>query len=133
MENCVFCRIASGEIPCYKLWENDDFLAFLDINPVTEGMTLVIPKKHKNSYIFNNDDEDISKIMEASKKVSKLLDKALNIIRVGIIFEGFEVSHLHAKLIPIRHGENLKTILGSYYPKPDNKQLEEIANKISLR
>ena len=55
MENCVFCKISKGEIPCFKLWESDKYLAILDINPITEGMTLVIPKEHKDSRIFKNE------------------------------------------------------------------------------
>lgn len=130
MKDCVFCKISKGEIPCMKIWENDKYLAFLDINPVTEGMTLVIPKDHKDSRVFKNENSDIYEVMSASKEVSTILESKLNIERVGLIFEGIEVSHLHAKLIPIKYGENIKMILDSYYPKPDTKDLEDLCKKI---
>ena len=130
MEDCVFCKISKGEIPCMKIWENDKYLAFLDINPVTEGMTLVIPKDHKDSRVFKNENSDIYGVMSASKEVATILESKLNIERVGLIFEGIEVSHLHAKLIPIKHGENIKMILDSHYPKPDTKDLEDLCKKI---
>lgn len=130
MENCVFCKISRGEIPCMKIWENDKYIAFLDINPVTEGMALVIPKEHQDSRIFKNENSVMCEIMNAAKEVSKILEKKLNIERVGLIFEGIEVDHLHAKLIPIRGGENLKMILESYYPKPEIQELEDLWKKI---
>ena len=131
MENCIFCRIAKGEIPCMKIWENEKYLAFLDINPVTEGMTLVIPKEHKDSRVFKNENSDICEIMSASKEVSGILENKLNIERVGLIFEGVEVDHLHAKLIPIKDGENIKMILQSHYPKPEIKELEDLCKRIT--
>jgi len=130
MENCIFCKISKGEIPCIKIWEDEKFLAFLDINPVTEGMTLVIPKDHKSSDIFKNSDEEIANIMHASKKVAKMLEENLEVGRVGVIFEGLEVSHLHTKLIPIKSGENLKIILNSHFPKPTTEELEQLANRV---
>jgi len=131
MENCIFCKIAKGEIPCMKIWENEKYLAFLDINPVTEGMTLVIPKEHKDSRVFKNENSDICEIMSASKEVSEILENKLNIERVGLIFEGVEVDHLHAKLIPIKDGENIKMILQSHYPKPEIKELEDLCKRIT--
>lgn len=131
MENCIFCKIAKGEIPCMKIWENEKYLAFLDINPVTEGMTLVIPKEHKDSRVFKNENSDICEIMSASKEVSGILENKLNIERVGLIFEGVEVDHLHAKLIPIKDGENIKMILQSHYPKPEIKELEDLCKRIT--
>ncbi len=131
MENCIFCKIAKGEIPCMKIWENEKYLAFLDINPVTEGMTLVIPKEHKDSRVFKNENLDICEIMSASKEVSEILENKLNIERVGLIFEGAEVDHLHAKLIPIKDGENIKMILQSHYPKPEIKELEDLCKRIT--
>jgi diadenosine tetraphosphate (Ap4A) HIT family hydrolase len=130
MEECIFCKISNGEIPCAKIWEDDKYISFLDINPVTEGMSLVIPKDHKNSDIFKNDQETINEIMQAAKEVSKKLEGALNIERVGVIFEGIEVDHLHVKLIPIKGGEYLKSILESNFPKPNSEELYNLASKI---
>lgn len=130
MENCIFCKIIKSDIPCMKIWEDENFLAFLDINPVTEGMTLVIPKKHKDSNVFNNPDNDICDLMVAAKKVSNILENKLSIERVGLIFEGIEVEHLHAKLIPIKGGENIKMLLTSNYYKTTIETLEELHKHI---
>lgn len=130
MSECIFCKIADGEIPSIKIWEDENFLAFLDINPVSEGMTLVIPKEHRDSRIFKNDVNLLSKIMEACKKVSEMLESGLDIERVGLIFEGMEVNHLHAKLIPIKKGENIKQILNSDHKKPTTEELKLVSDKI---
>ena len=130
MSECIFCKISNGEIPSIKIWEDENFLAFLDINPVSEGMTLVIPNEHRNSRIFKNDIDLISKIMEACKKVSEMLENGLDIERVGLIFEGLEVDHLHAKLIPIKEGENIKQILNSDHKKPTTEELKLVSDKI---
>ena len=130
MEDCIFCKIFKGEIPCAKIWEDEKFLAFLDINPATEGMTLVIPKYHLDSYIFKNKDGDIKDIMVAAKKVAKMLENALDVDRVAVIFEGIEVNHLHIKLLPLKEGESVKTLLNSGYPRPEDEGLKDLALKI---
>ena len=126
MENCIFCKIIKGDIPCMKIWEDDNFLAFLDINPVTEGMTLVIPKEHKDSNVFNNQNKDICDLTSAAKKVVNILENKLPIERVGLVFEGIEVEHLHAKLIPIKGGENIKMLLTSNAYRPTIEILENL-------
>lgn len=100
-ENCIFCKIANEEIPSVKIWEDENFMAILDINPNVKGMTLVLPKKHFDSYVFDMKDNDYKKIMIASKKVAKLLDKKLNVKRTALIMEGLGVNHAHVKLYPI--------------------------------
>jgi len=130
MSECIFCKIADGEIPSIKIWEDENFLAFLDINPVSEGMTLVIPKEHRDSRIFKNDVNLLSKIMEALTLFSEMLESGLDIERVGLIFEGMEVNHLHAKLIPIKKGENIKQILNSSNEKPTTEELKLVSDKI---
>jgi histidine triad (HIT) family protein len=130
MEECIFCKIAKDEIPCAKIWESENYLAFLDINPITQGMTLVIPKNHKSSDIFQNSDEEINGIMLAAKKVSRMLTKSLPIDRVGVIFEGVEVPHLHIKLIPMKKGENVRLLLNSHFAKPDTEELQRLAAMI---
>jgi len=105
-ETCIFCKIVSGEAPSYKLLEDDEFLAFLSIYPNTEGVTVVIPKKHYTSYFVDQDDELISRMMKFNKKVAKLLDEKFEDVgRTAIVFEGFGVDHLHSKLFPL-HGTN---------------------------
>lgn len=108
MENCIFCKIVGGSAPCHKVWEDSEHLAFLSIYPNTEGFTIVIPKKHYSSYVFDLTDNAMSELMIATKKVAKLLDAKLEDVgRTALIFEGFEVDHVHAKLFPM-HGTKVK-------------------------
>lgn len=130
MEDCIFCKIANKKVPSQIIWENENFVAFLDNYPSTEGMTLVVPKNHLDSYVFKNDDKHIHDLMSSAKKVSKILEKKLNIKRVTCVFEGIEISHLHLKLYPLRVGESLKTILNSGTYLPTQEQLHELAEKI---
>lgn len=96
----VFSKILSGEIPCHKIYENNEFLAFLDLRPVNRGHTLVIPKKEVD-YIFDIDDELLSKIMPFAKKVATAIKKAVPCKKVGVMVAGLEVPHAHIHLIPI--------------------------------
>jgi histidine triad (HIT) family protein len=126
MQECIFCKIAKGEIPCSKVWEDERHLAFLDINPVNPGHTLLIPKKHVDS-VFDMDDEDYSNIFLAGKLLSKPLLKGLGAKRVGVIIEGFLVHHAHIHLIPINHGNELDF---SRAKKATPEELAETARKI---
>jgi len=101
MENCIFCKIVKGEIDSAKVWEDDKFLAILDVNPNTKGMTLVLPKQHYDSYVFDMPNEAYQKLMLASKKVARILEKGLGVKRVAQISEGMGVNHVHIKLYPL--------------------------------
>lgn len=104
MDNCIFCKIVKGEAPSHKVWEDEKHLAFLSIFPNTEGTTVVIPKNHYTSYAFDLPDEVLSGLMLATKQVAKLLDSKLEDVgRSAMVFEGFGVDHIHAKLFPM-HG-----------------------------
>lgn len=96
----IFSRIIQGEIPCYKIAENDKFFAFLDINPVSKGHTLVVPKKEVD-YIFTLGDEELGEMMIFAKKVAAAIEKAMPCKRIGIAVIGLEVPHAHIHLIPI--------------------------------
>ena len=96
----VFTKIISGEIPSYKVAENDDFIAFLDINPNAKGHTLVVPKKEENK-IFDLSKEEYSSLMDFSYRVAKALEKAVICKRIGMSVIGLEVPHIHVHLIPI--------------------------------
>ena len=98
--NTIFCKIISGEIPCNKIAENDEFFAFLDINPVSKGHTLVIPKKEID-YFFDIDDDEIGRMMIFAKKIAIAIKKAIPCIRVGVAVMGLEIPHAHIHLIPI--------------------------------
>ncbi|HRO65915.1 MAG TPA: HIT family protein, partial [Candidatus Dojkabacteria bacterium] len=96
LPDCIFCQIAKGEAPSYKIWEDDDFMAFLNIFPNTKGASLVIPKQHYDSYFAEIPVDVLEELMEASQKVAKLLDEKLDDVgRTGLIFEGFGVNHIH--------------------------------------
>ncbi|NOZ34291.1 MAG: HIT family protein [Chlorobi bacterium] len=97
----IFTKIINGEIPSYKIAEDENFFAFLDINPLTKGHTLIVPKKEID-YIFNVDDETLGGMMVFAKKIAKALDKATDCIRVGIVVIGTEVPHAHIHLIPFK-------------------------------
>jgi histidine triad (HIT) family protein len=96
----IFTKIINGEIPCYKIAEDEHHFAFLDINPIVEGHTLVVPKKEVD-YLFDLDDEILSGLTSFSKKVAHAIDDSLGTIRTGVIVEGMEVPHAHIHLIPI--------------------------------
>ncbi len=96
----IFTRIANGEIPCYKVAEDDKYLAFLDINPLAKGHTLVIPKKEVD-YIFDLDDSLLAGLNLFAKKVARAIDKSVECKRVGIAVIGLEVPHAHVHLIPL--------------------------------
>ncbi len=96
----IFTKIIEGEIPSYKIAEDDKHFAFLDINPSAKGHTLCIPKKEVD-YIFDLAPEDLSALTLFSQKIAKAIDQALEPIRTGIIVEGLEVPHAHIHLIPI--------------------------------
>ena len=98
----IFTRIAKGEIPSYKCAEDDDFYAFLDINPMVEGHTLVIPKNVENDYIFALDDQTYIGLCAFAKKVATALGKAVPCKRVGVAVLGMEVPHTHIHLVPLQ-------------------------------
>ena len=146
MADCIFCKIVKGEIPSAKIWEDKNHIAMLDIFPNTKGMTLVLPKKHFDSYAFGMPDKDYSALMLAAKKVGKLLDKKLGVSRTALVMEGMGINHVHIKLYPL-HGIDkkfkemwskdemffetyqgyLSTVLG---PKADPKELDALARRI---
>lgn len=97
----IFSRIVAGEIPSYKVAEDDKFYAFLDINPVQKGHTLVIPKQEVD-YIFDEDDELIAAHMVFAKRVAKAIKKAIPCTKVGVTVMGLEVPHAHIHLIPMQ-------------------------------
>lgn len=96
----IFTRIVNGEIPCYKIAEDDRYLAFLDINPLAKGHTLVIPKK-ETDYIFDIEDEEYQRLFLFAKEVAKSLKKCIHCEKIGVAVIGLEVAHAHIHLVPI--------------------------------
>ncbi|MEK6850161.1 MAG: HIT family protein [Nanoarchaeota archaeon] len=147
--DCIFCKIVKGEMPCHKIWEDEKHLAFLSIFPNTEGFSVVVTKEHYSSYPFDLPDNVLKELIAAVKKVAKLLDKKLNdVARTGMIFEGFGVDHVHAKLFPMHGTKDMKEwkaihsnvdkyfekyegyISSHDYKREDDNKLAELAKKI---
>lgn len=102
----IFTRIINGEIPCHKIWEDENFFAFLDINPIQPGMTLLVPKTEISDG-FDMTDESYCAWMLAAKKLIPAIKAAAGSERVGLVIEGLEVPHAHIKLVPISHPNDL--------------------------
>ncbi len=104
MDSCIFCDILHKKAPAHLVWEDADHIAFLSIFPNTEGVTVVIPKEHYSSYAFDLPDEVLCKLVIAAKTVARIIDAKLEDVgRTAMVFEGFGVNHIHAKLFPM-HG-----------------------------
>jgi histidine triad (HIT) family protein len=135
MDDCIFCKIAKGEIPCTKVYEDENNLAFLDIGPVSKGHTLVIPKEHAEK-IHDLSQESTNSLMEAVKKVSKAIEKTFdcdfNLINNNGEKAGQVVKHVHVHIIP-RTGEEgfaMKWPAGKYAEGEDKEVAEKINNSL---
>lgn len=123
----IFSRIISGEIPCYKIAESENYLAFLDVFPLAKGHTLVIPKK-ETDYIFDIADEEFSGLHLFSRKVAKAIEKTIPCKRIGVAVIGLEVPHAHIHLIPLNNFSDINFSLPKL--KLPKEEMEEIAEKI---
>jgi len=124
----IFSKIIKGDIPSYKVAEDDEHFAFLDINPIAEGHTLVVPKKEID-YFFDLSDPRIHKIMSFSKKIAKAIDRSMNPIRTGVIVQGLEVPHAHVHLVPLY--THTQTMALGHTKKVGEERMKEIAKLIS--
>jgi histidine triad (HIT) family protein len=124
----IFTRIINGEIPCYKIAENEKFFAFLDINPLVKGHTLVIPKQ-ETDYIFDIDDNTLGEMLIFSKKVGKAIEKVIPCKRIGLTVMGLEVPHAHIHLIPMISGMSDMNFTNPKL-KLSKGEFEEIAENI---
>ncbi|MBQ0788477.1 MAG: HIT domain-containing protein [Oceanihabitans sp.] len=122
----IFTKIVQGEIPCYKVAETDDFLAFLDVNPNAKGHTLCIPKKEVDK-IFDLDEETYTALMQFSRKVAIALEKAVDCKRVGVSVIGLEVPHVHVHLIPLN---TMKDASFQQKTKLTTQEFQDIAKAI---
>lgn len=127
----IFTKIIRKEIPCYKIAENDKFFAFLDINPMTKGHTLVIPKltEPEEDYIFGLDEETYNGLMVFARKVAMAIEKAIPCKRIGVAVMGMEVPHVHVHLIPINKDSDM--IISNPKLQLPKEEMEAIAEKIA--
>lgn len=125
----IFSRIVAGEIPCYKVAENDKFFAFLDINPLVKGHTLVIPKQEVD-YIFDLSDDDLAAMQVFAKKVAGAIKTAFPCLKVGQAVIGLEVPHAHIHLIPIQKESDM--LFSNPKLKLSAEEFKEIAEKLQL-
>lgn len=123
----IFSRIVAGEIPSHKVAENDEFFAFLDINPVAVGHTLVIPKQEID-YIFDIDDAKLGRMMAFAKRVARAQEKAITCKRVGLAVMGLEVPHAHIHLVPITKESDM--YFGGKKLEMTQEELADVAAKI---
>jgi len=133
MENCVFCKIVKGEIPSEKIWEDDNVLAFLDINPLTKGHALVIPKKHFEN-IFDIDENVLERIISAGKNLAQKSKAALGAVAVNLLNSsgsqaGQKVMHFHLHVIP-RYENDGVIISAPRKNKVEPEELKEISSKL---
>ncbi len=124
----IFSRIIAGEIPCYKVAEDDRFFAFLDINPVNWGHTLVVPKE-ETDYIFDLDDKSLGDMMVFAKKVASAMKKTLPCRKIGVAVLGLEVPHAHIHLVPIQNEGDMD--FRNKIANPDPEKMKEIADGIA--
>jgi len=124
----IFTKIINGEIPSYKVAEDEHHFSFLDINPIAEGHTLVVPKK-ETDYFFDLSEEEIHKAMDFAKKVAAGIDDALSPLRTGIIVQGLEVPHAHIHLVPV-YTKTQPMALG-HTVNVSEERMKEIAQLIS--
>ena len=126
----IFSRIIAGEIPSYKIGEDENFYAFLDINPVTWGHTLVVPKKEVD-YIFDMDDKDLGEMMVFAKKVAAAIKEAIPCKKVGMAVLGLEVPHAHIHLVPLKGEGDMDFKHKIENPSPE--KMKEVCDSIASK
>lgn len=150
-DKCIFCEIVKGNIPVASFWEDEEFFAFLSIDPNTEGFSVVIPKEHFGSDVLKMPDDILQKFIIASKKVARIIENYFKDVgRVGLIMEGTGIDHAHIKLVPMHGTEHMKKgewrqyiseqnhwfdkyegwISSAGGPLADNQKLNELAEKL---
>lgn len=128
-EPSLFTRIINGEIPAYKIFENDRVIAFLDLHPQNEGHTLVVPKIQVDQ-IWELSDNDYEYLWGVVRKIGSHIQEVIQSPRVGIVVEGFGVPHVHVHLVPIYHGNDLKKQQNE--GEPDHKALAAMAQRLKM-
>lgn len=128
MEDSIFTKIIKGEIPCHKVYEDDRVIAFLDVHPLREGHTLVVPKKQVD-HLWDLDEDTYQYLWAVTKQLGEHIRTVLVPARVGVIVEGFGVPHVHVHLVPIENSEDLKKHQDLSSPI-DHESLAAVAGKL---
>lgn len=129
MEKSVFTKIIEGEIPCYKVYEDNKTFAFLDNNPLSDGHTLVVPKKQVDKF-YDLDEDYYNALFSSVKKIAKNMERVLG-VRIGVAVEGFEVAHAHIHLVPL-YDSNVLQLHHGYKVDNSNVGMEKLASKLYL-
>lgn len=124
----IFSKIIAGEIPSYRVAENEEFFAFLDINPVNWGHTLVVPKR-ETDYIFDIDDDELGRMMVFAKSVARALKKVMPCRKIGVTVLGLEVPHAHIHLVPLTAEGDMD--FKNKISDPDPERMADIASKVN--
>ncbi len=123
----IFTKIIKGDIPCHKVAETEAHIAFLDINPIAEGHTLVVPKQEID-YFFDLPDKLMQSTMDFSRTIAQAIDKALNPLRTGVIIQGLEVPHAHVHLIPLYKTHQVMAL--GHNVEVSEERMKELAEQI---
>ena len=129
METCIFCQIVKGKGPAHRIWETEDFLAFLTRRPCNPGHTLLIPKTHVD-YVFDMEEPLYTKIFGAAKQLSEPIRHATNAKRIGVAIEGLSVPHVHLHLVPLY---NISELDPHRHIEQTQEELAEMAGRIKAR
>jgi len=128
--NCIFCKIVASEIPSVKIWENNDFIAILDINPNVEGATVLLSKNHQSSNFLSLPEDVLCDFTKAAKTVAEILAGGLGADRVMLVAEGMDVDHAHLKLYPSNEATYPGFLTTGGGKPTTTEELERVAKKI---
>jgi histidine triad (HIT) family protein len=129
MEDSIFTKIIKGEIPAHKIYEDDKVIAFLTVNPVADGHTLVVPKEQVDA-IWDLNSEIYAYLWEVTQAIARHIQGAMKVDRVGVVVKGFEVPHAHIHLIPVNKGSGLSFDPHPSPPRADDEHLRLLAEKL---
>ncbi len=128
--DCIFCKIIAGEIPCYKIYEDEKIISFLDIHPYVLGHLLIIPKEH-SKWLWDISPKDYCNLMEKTKNLAEILKKIFKTEWIELVVAGIGVQHTHIHLLPRQFNDGLGELpIKPLVPKPSNEELKKMANKI---
>mgnify|MGYP001558852520 CR=1 FL=1 len=133
MDECIFCKIISGEVPTPKIYEDDEVVAFLDIRPINKGHTLVIPKKHVPDF-QKLDDELYISVMKVVKRIASVVEEKLAPKRIGLVIAGWDVPHTHVHVVPMHdyHDITSKRMLESNPVTISEEELQEVTELLKI-